>query len=144
MYKYKSLKIGGKRIDEHRKVMSELLGRRLNKNEVVHHINGNKKDNRIENLIVLSRSEHSKMHNVGKKLSEETKNKLRLKQKLNGKVMMKKLPDDDIDFIRKNFLPRHPIYGARALGRRFGVDKDTILHYVRMKTTLGAEFKSAT
>ena len=35
---------------QHRSVMSEMIGRALCKNENVHHINGNKTDNRPENL----------------------------------------------------------------------------------------------
>ena len=36
------------RVLEHRKVMSEHLGRELIKTETVHHINGNRSDNRLE------------------------------------------------------------------------------------------------
>ena len=49
-YQYKRIRTKNGLIDEHRLIMEKHLGRKLNKNEVVHHINGNKKDNRIENL----------------------------------------------------------------------------------------------
>lgn len=42
---------------EHRYVMSEYLERPLRRCEVVHHINGNRKDNRIENLELCGKQE---------------------------------------------------------------------------------------
>lgn len=56
--------IGWKRYKkEHHIVMEDHLGRPLNKNEHVHHINGIKTDNRIENLfLVQNNSEHMSVH----------------------------------------------------------------------------------
>jgi len=49
-------------IQQHRLIAERVLGRRLKNNEVVHHINMNKKDNRKENLLVCDVSYHSFLH----------------------------------------------------------------------------------
>jgi len=50
---------------EHRKIIEEYLGRKLTKDEIVHHINGIPTDNRIENLQVVTRGEHQRLHHLG-------------------------------------------------------------------------------
>jgi hypothetical protein len=55
---------------KHRLVMEKHLKRFLLPTEIVHHKNGNKKDNRLKNIILFSsQSKHIKHHRIIKKLS---------------------------------------------------------------------------
>ena len=60
---YVTVNIGnGKQARQHRLIAEQMLGRPLNNGEVIHHKNGNRSDNRVENIEVLSQSEHMKKH----------------------------------------------------------------------------------
>jgi hypothetical protein len=52
---------------EHILIMEEKLGRSVSKDEQIHHIDENKKNNDPQNLMLLSCSEHAKLHGKQKK-----------------------------------------------------------------------------
>ena len=47
---------------EHREVIETFIGRKLHENEHVHHIDGNPKNNLIENLEIVAPGEHARIH----------------------------------------------------------------------------------
>lgn len=58
----------GGQMHQHRKVMEDHLGRPLEKDEQVHHVNGVRTDNRIENLELWSTA-----HPAGQRLEDKLK-----------------------------------------------------------------------
>jgi len=59
---YPIVRIDGKYVKEHRYVMEQHLGRRLESSEHVHHIDGDKFNNHIDNLQLMTNSEHLHLH----------------------------------------------------------------------------------
>lgn len=59
---YKFIRTNGTYKREHRLVCELNIGRKLRKDEDVHHIDGNKLNNEFSNLYICSRNKHSKVH----------------------------------------------------------------------------------
>lgn len=106
---YPQMRYHGKKMPVHRAIMAELFGSPLLSRWFVHHKNGNTFDNRIENLEILTREEHNKLHNTGER---HPQSKLTLEQVKSIKLLcalgvrtgqiaaMYKMPDNTISCIK--------------------------------------------
>lgn len=69
---------------EHHLVICSAIGRLLRPGEVVHHKNGDKTDNRLENLELVTRAEHNAIHNC-ERLRDE-KGRFKAGRLLDGRI----------------------------------------------------------
>ena len=104
-----------KLIRMHRLVAKAFVENQNNYSEV-NHIDGNKKNNHASNLEWCSRSHNTKHSfdlglNKARKGTESTKSKLTQEQ---------------VDFVRNSYIPRHPVFGQSAIARVFGVHNSTL------------------
>jgi len=98
----------------HRLVMEKHIGRKLKKDEYIHHINGDPLDNRIENLVITTPSEHIRKYHGWKKCSEENKRKI-------GSANSK-LKTPEVIAIKKY----HKEFGMRNLANFFNISHSNI------------------
>ncbi len=133
MNKYKRLSLGKDEndkkltMDEHRYIMEQYLGRKLERWEVVHHKDSDKSNNSIENLEVLSLSKHSRLHMIGKKLSLETRKKISVANKHNISVNRMKTEQDIINIVNKY----KELKNYRKVDRYFGFSNGTTGEIIR-------------
>lgn len=71
---YMKVRVNGYLVLEHRYIWEKYKGKIL-KGCFIHHINGNNKDNRIENLICVTRKEHGKIHREMRLKAKQEKSK---------------------------------------------------------------------
>ena len=68
---YLGYNIKNKKYRLHRLIMENYIGRKLKKSEVVHHVDGNKLNNNIDNLEIIRDGYHSRLHFKGRKYADE-------------------------------------------------------------------------
>lgn len=73
---YKRINIDGQRVLEHAYLMEQKIGRKLQPDECVHHIDFDKSNNQIDNLYLFLSSAHRKCHGQAAKLSQNLLHKL--------------------------------------------------------------------
>ena len=91
----------------------------------VNHKNANKLNNSVNNLEWVTPQEnaqHAKEHS------------LLPKPKAGTDSPGARLSREQVEYIRKNYIPRSRDFGSRALGRKFGVGHDTILKVINNKS----------
>jgi len=69
---YIMVNVDGKYVYEHRHLMAQRVGRPLERDEAVHHINGRRGDNRPENLCLINKKEHDSMESKRRREEDPT------------------------------------------------------------------------
>ncbi len=122
MGEYEVKTVNGKKRPVHVLLMEQALGRKLTADEVVHHLNENKKDNRLENLTVMTRAEHTILHRKGARYTPESVQKMREAHR--GKPGAgRKLDEESVKAIVRGLTEGKSL---RSLAKEHGVSPKTV------------------
>jgi hypothetical protein len=128
---YRCRKVGKRTIREHRIIMEQHLGRNLEPWEHIHHINGIKTDNRIDNLKLVSAEEHMQEHTGGQR-SDQSKRTMAIFRTMRLEIdRLRKTNTDMLSALKAIAIAqKEPAGGdywtARELANKWGIFTDDL------------------
>lgn len=108
-----AVRINGKRYKVHRLVALAFVPN-LKSYKLVHHKDGNKLNNSYSNLEWISQGMHNSLHHKG----------------VSKQQSLGKLTQDEIRYIKDNYIPRNRNASVGYFAKKFGVSKPTILRAI--------------
>ena len=120
---------------EHKLIAEWTAGRSLTEDEVVHHINYIKNDNRPENLKIMSRGEHTTLHNNEQKWSEENSEWIEKFKEQHSAWMKQNNPAErqDVTFEKILYWCDTHSFNLYKVAKAFDTDHNTIKRKLRTK-----------
>lgn|GEM_PF-2727461 len=115
-------------IFEHRIVKEIIEGRFMRNDEVVHHKNHIKHDNRASNLEILDRGSHAKLHHIGSKRNAETRERMSAKmhERLEDRTNHPNYKNIDKELI----ILIEQGYKASYIARKLGITRKTVYNKI--------------
>ena len=122
-YNQVCISLGGrdkKKVFKIHKAVAETFICNLENKSDVNHKDGNKQNNTLSNLEWMTKKEN---------MEHASQNGL-LKPLCGTDSPTAKLTKEDVIYIRENYIARDPVYGSRALGRKFNINHSSILNII--------------
>ena len=121
--RYPCVSIHNEKIHVHRLIVSYMEGRKLDRNEHVHHKNHNRLDSSVGNLEIICASEHLSKHNKGRILSLSHRKSISEAGRKRRGIKMKKRVNIPLDELREMVDSGLSI---NKIAKHFACDRSTI------------------